>query len=672
MVRLYKRGVLSCTAALIAATCFAPGVALATPSAVNAGLSGQQDTPVEIQELSDSDNNVINGTESQPQESTGSSVVVESTVESGGGNEDSEINSVPSTPQNDETSDNLAGDKGPGTPSQGGSLADGNELEGDGGVSDGTPVEDGLPVEEGSESVPTIPADDDSLTTVPSEPAGDNALSGDTNVQDDSTTAETVNESTVNEVVEEEIGSNSDGKLVKDENGVKFVKNDGTPLQNTVVEINGVQYYLGADGYAQTGLVESNGSLYFIDEETYNKVTGWSDPLADGTRYYFSADRNGAAAKNWWILDGKYYYFDVNTGLTLQGSQWISNKLYNFLGDGSAQIGWSADHRTYYAKNNKGAAALGKWWIDDRLYFFDGDRLAISGWKNWDNGTKSYFADNTSFAAAKGRWTIDGKVYFFNDGRLAIKGWYIWDDNSRSYFATSTDRAAAKGWWSIGGKRYYFRTTTRKTLSGKWKVDGNFYFFNSDGTYHTGWLTWKNDKVSYSGSNGILYTGSHIVDGVRVDFGSNGLGELDARVNMVVKAQKLTSDTNYVILVDTGSHYVGVFARDDDGSWNLTNNYWRCSTGMPGMEIFGTYATSDHGEHFGESSGYTAWWWTRIHKGVLFHSTLYYPYSNTSHMDNRLGLDISHGCIRLNINNAKWIYDNIKPGTTVQIYKSKF
>lgn len=33
-----------------------------------------------------------------------------------------------------------------------------------------------------------------------------------------------------------------------------------------------------------------------------------------------------------------------------------------------------------------------------------------------------------------------------------------------------------------------------------------------------------------------------------------------------------------------------------------------------------------------------------------------------------LGKQVSHGCVRLDINNAKWLYDNIPNGTKVVIY----
>ena len=33
----------------------------------------------------------------------------------------------------------------------------------------------------------------------------------------------------------------------------------------------------------------------------------------------------------------------------------------------------------------------------------------------------------------------------------------------------------------------------------------------------------------------------------------------------------------------------------------------------------------------------------------------------------RVGIPLSHGCVRLEIQNAKWIYDNVSSGTTVRI-----
>ena len=37
-------------------------------------------------------------------------------------------------------------------------------------------------------------------------------------------------------------------------------------------------------------------------------------------------------------------------------------------------------------------------------------------------------------------------------------------------------------------------------------------------------------------------------------------------------------------------------------------------------------------------------------------------------IDGRLGINASHGCVRLSIENAKWIYDTIPSGTKVIVY----
>ena len=61
-------------------------------------------------------------------------------------------------------------------------------------------------------------------------------------------------------------------------------------------------------------------------------------------------------------------------------------------------------------------------------------------------------------------------------------------------------------------------------------------------------------------------------------------------------------------------------------------------------------------------------WATRIVGGILFHSVTYTKSKKlqTSTVK-KLGTRASHGCIRLEIENAKWMYENCTPGTTVVI-----
>lgn len=56
---------------------------------------------------------------------------------------------------------------------------------------------------------------------------------------------------------------------------------------------------------------------------------------------------------------------------------------------------------------------------------------------------------------------------------------------------------------------------------------------------------------------------------------------------------------------------------------------------------------------------------------ILFHSVPYYSpniYDLSPYMYNQLGTQCSHGCIRLTVADAKWIYDNCNWGTKVVIY----
>ena len=53
--------------------------------------------------------------------------------------------------------------------------------------------------------------------------------------------------------------------------------------------------------------------------------------------------------------------------------------------------------------------------------------------------------------------------------------------------------------------------------------------------------------------------------------------------------------------------------------------------------------------------------------GILFHSITFNSHKGHSGSVSSLGRKASHGCIRLSIEDAKWIYDNCPMGTTVVI-----
>ncbi|MDO4851546.1 MAG: RICIN domain-containing protein, partial [Actinomycetota bacterium] len=124
------------------------------------------------------------------------------------------------------------------------------------------------------------------------------------------------------------------------------------------------------------------------------------------------------------------------------------------------------------------------------------------------------------------------------------------------------------------------------------------------------------------------------------------------------------SSTRYLITVDLSNTRTIVF-EGSRGDWTPIRN-WTVSVGAPSTPtVTGDFTVSDRGYSFG--SGYTCYYWTRFYGGYLFHSVLYNEGTRTI-QDGRLGYKISHGCVRMNINDAKWIHDSIPSGTHVHVY----
>ena len=120
-----------------------------------------------------------------------------------------------------------------------------------------------------------------------------------------------------------------------------------------------------------------------------------------------------------------------------------------------------------------------------------------------------------------------------------------------------------------------------------------------------------------------------------------------------------SSYTNYLILVDLSDHKVGVF-KGKKNNWKLYY-YWDCVTGKASTPtIKGKYSTTGF-KRKTLTTDSRARWCTQIWGGYFFHSILA--------SNNELGKSLSHGCIRLSLTAAKWMYDNVKVGTTVVIYK---
>ena len=202
-----------------------------------------------------------------------------------------------------------------------------------------------------------------------------------------------------------------------------------------------------------------------------------------------------------------------------------------------------------------------------------------------------------------------------------------------------------------------------------WLQDGgSWYYLGSSGAMATGWLQ-QGVKWYYlrPDSGGAMATAWAMVDGSwnyfdRWDgFWVSGRSGFEADWNY---AKTLYSPTNYLVVVDTSAPHCMTFYWAANSWQPLTD--MPCSVGKSSTPtVTGTFTIKNRGSSFGH--GYTAYWWTQFYGDYLFHSILYYEGTMTV-MDGTLGGHVSHGCVRLRYEDAKWLHDTIPSGTYVTVY----
>ena len=195
---------------------------------------------------------------------------------------------------------------------------------------------------------------------------------------------------------------------------------------------------------------------------------------------------------------------------------------------------------------------------------------------------------------------------------------------------------------------------------------GDWYYLDGYGVMQTGWLKQGDDRY-YLWSSGAMATGMHTIDGESYYFDASGkMRDLTADEQyMTSKAQGYYSSTNWLIMVDTTRNQLGIYY-GSKGNWGL-KYFWQCSTGAAATPtVLGEYTVTGKGYSFGD--GFTCYYYTQFWGDYLIHSVTYYQNTFTV-MEGKMGVNISHGCVRLPIDRAKWIYDNIPYRTKVVTYR---
>lgn len=125
----------------------------------------------------------------------------------------------------------------------------------------------------------------------------------------------------------------------------------------------------------------------------------------------------------------------------------------------------------------------------------------------------------------------------------------------------------------------------------------------------------------------------------------------------------------YQIRVNKQVNVVTVYTIDDNGEYNVPVRTFYCSTGFktPEGTCYAGYKKELHallGNYWGQYTTYIA-------GNFLFHSVpSFSPAKDSLNMEyyNLLGTAASGGCVRLQVINAKWIYENCPINTQIKFY----
>ena len=134
-----------------------------------------------------------------------------------------------------------------------------------------------------------------------------------------------------------------------------------------------------------------------------------------------------------------------------------------------------------------------------------------------------------------------------------------------------------------------------------------------------------------------------------------------------INTLNIESTTSYFINVNLENQKTYIYKGTSD-KWQLVRTC-PCSTGISGEDDTpsGSFSTKEKGDwFFSDKYNQGAKYWTQITGDILFHSV---PFAKdkTTVLDYTMNKTSSHGCIRLSIDDAKWIYTNIPKGSKVII-----
>ncbi len=137
-------------------------------------------------------------------------------------------------------------------------------------------------------------------------------------------------------------------------------------------------------------------------------------------------------------------------------------------------------------------------------------------------------------------------------------------------------------------------------------------------------------------------------------------------IKMDSRAQKQSSRTKWLVMINDGGRQIGLY-KGKKGAWK---RQWISVCATPsGNQFDGTFTVT--GKTYESGTGYSSWYVTEGLGSGSIHSELYTEGSKTNlWWGGQLGNNETHGCYRLPIDLAKYIYDHVPIGSTMVVYNA--
>ena len=403
-------------------------------------------------------------------------------------------------------------------------------------------------------------------------------------------------------------------------------------------------------------------------------------------------------------IEGELYYFKNNridtsySGLAQYGNEWyyIENGKVNWNYTGLAQRGieWFYIEKGKLNWNHSGIVEYNNQW-----FYVERGRL------NW-NYTGLGQSGNDWYFIVRGRvnWGYTGLVQRGNEWFYIENGKLNWNHSgiveyNNQWFYVERGRLnwnytglgqSGNDWYYIERGRVNWGYTGLVQKGNEWfYVKGGKLDWSYTGLVQKGneWFFVRNGRLDW-GYTGLACNGEYYfyVKNGRLDWNYSGYAQIDGQgeyyevrngrlvggtltlAKMHGVANNQDSPTNYIVIVDRAAHRVGVF-KGSKYNW-ADAKYYKCCVGKPSTPtISGTYYIKSRGKYFDTGTKGRCWYFTQINGNYLFHSVIYDRQNSPKRIiDNSMDAAVSHGCVRLDLENAKWIYDNIPKNTKVIIY----